>query len=58
MAPNENLGSHLSSGYYSHIHESPHILHKIQLKIKTPKITMLRPSDFDLVKNSILGKMT
>ena len=58
MAPNENLGSHLEEIYNTHIYKNPQILHKIQLKIKTPKITMLRPSDFDLVNNSILGKMT
>ena len=58
MAPNENLGSHLSEIYYTHIYKKSQILHKIQLKIKTPKNTKLRPSGFDLVNNSILGKMT
>ena len=58
MAPNENLGSHLESGYRANIYKSPQILHKIHLKIKTPKYTKLRPSAFDLVNNSILGKMT
>ena len=58
MAPNENLGSHLESGYYTYIYKSPQILHKIHLKMKTPKYTKLRPSGFDLVNNSILGKMT
>ena len=58
MAPNENLGFHLSSRYNTQIHKSAHILNNQTFKIETPKNTKLRPSSFDLVKNSILGKMT
>ena len=39
------------------MYKSAHMLNNQTFKIETPKNTMLRPSSFDLVNISILGKI-